>query len=332
MTTRRTQLVLLGVLALQAVLILLLRNPFADEPGSVEARTLLPGLEGVTPSRIEIEGGEDDQKVTLRRAGNGWEVAELDGFPADAQKIETLVADLGAIRVRRPIVSSERYHDTFRVEDDAFEARIRVWSGDAGDPQADLIVGKSANYQTSHARVAGEDAVYEIRGLTSYQLRADTAAWIVKDVFGASPEQVTGIALANASGTIELERDESGGWRVVGDGPAPDAETIEDLVRTAASVRFAEAVGPREEAHGLAAPAVRVTLRWPGGAEASLEERTLLVGAEVPGDDAKRYVTREGLDHTAIAWSSSVEKLLDADVAALAGGAETASATPSPPP
>ena len=48
----RAQKQLLGLLAVQLVLIVLLRSPFSRASGSVALKPLLPALEAFTPARI----------------------------------------------------------------------------------------------------------------------------------------------------------------------------------------------------------------------------------------------------------------------------------------
>jgi hypothetical protein len=320
-STKQSQLVLAGLLALQLLLILVLRNPFAEAAAETEPRPLLPALESVTPARVEIRGTEEGEKVTLSRDGGGWKVDELDGFPADGEKIDTLIDELGALEIRRPVVSSGRYHDAFRVSDDDFEARIRLWGDVEDDPAADLIVGKSANYQTSHVRLAGENPVYEVRGLSPYELRPETAAWIDTELVDATAETVTGLSLSNAAGRVDLTKGADGSWSLSGASAPPDSRAIEDLVRAATSLRLAEAAGRIDDrAQGFTAPVATVTLRFrrPESADGAVEERTILVGGTVPGEDAKRYVTRKGLDYAGIVWASSVDRLIEAKAASLA--------------
>jgi len=324
---RRTQLALGALLAFQIVLILALRSPFTHASRDTGSRPLLPGLEAISPSKVEIRGASDGEKVSLVKSGGGWGIDELDGFPADGNKIDELVNELAALRVKRPVVSSGRYHDAFKVGDSDYEARIRLWSDGTDDPAADLIVGKSSNYQTCNVRRAGEDPVFEVHGLTPYHVRPDAAAWIVTELMDAPRDEVTGLVVRNASGEFELEKGDDDGWTVKSPassaGTALDGEEVDALVRAATSVRLAEAAGKLDEAkQGLAQPAATLALRWRAdSADAGLEEQTLRVGSKVPDDDSRRYVTRSGFGHAGIVWDSSVKRLLDANLEGLAAAA-----------
>ena len=67
----RSQIMLAGLLLVQLLLILLVRSPFASTGGASESETLLPALEVITPSRIELFGA-DEATVTLSNEGGSW--------------------------------------------------------------------------------------------------------------------------------------------------------------------------------------------------------------------------------------------------------------------
>lgn len=317
----RTQLTLGGLLVLQVVLILIFYSPFSGATSGAESRPLLPVLAAVTPTQIEIRGSEDEV-LTLTRQPGGWSVDGLDGFPADGEKVDDLLEDLKQLTVRRPVVSSRRYHKAFQVTEDEYEARVRLWEETAGDPEIDLIVGSAPNYRSSHVRLAGEDAVYEVRGLSPYDLRPDSSSWIQKELVSADQARVVGLTLTNESGSFELEKQDDV-WRVVGgDGPDLDTAKVDALLRAGTSIRLADAAGTVDQtAHGLAQPAATLILRLASGdAEEDAESvLTVTVGSKVEDNDNHRYVTRDGFGFTGTVWESSVRPLLEETLDGLAG-------------
>jgi hypothetical protein len=219
----RTQTYLAGLLLVQAAMILVLHSPFSGTSAGFEPRALIPALEGVDPTRIEIRGAEDES-IRLVRGDNTWRVDDLGGFPADGEKIRGLLQNLQDIRVRRPLVSSSRYHDAFKVTADDNEARVLVWGADAEAMEVDLIVGSAPNFRTSHVRLADDDAVYEARGLSAYDLRPARSQWIDRELVQADALDVIGLSLTNASGSFELAR-EDGLWK----GRSPESEVEVEL-------------------------------------------------------------------------------------------------------
>jgi hypothetical protein len=313
----RTHGILGGLLLLQVVLILVFRSPLAGVGAATPPHALLPALEAVTATRIELEGGDGKEKVTLRRTTAGWEVAEAGGFPADGTKVENLLADLKQLKVQRPVVSSDRHHESFKVREEDHEGRVRIY-GDGESPAADLILGSSPNYRTLHVRKADEDAVYEVRDLASYDVRAAASAWIDKVLVSVDRERVVGLRVANASGSFELAK-RDGSWSVVAPAGradrALDPQKIDGLLQVASSIRLADAAGPLDEAaQGLREPAGTFTILWRAPDQPETEpprEVSVRIGGPVTGEASQRYVTRSDLGFAGTVWDSTVARLLE---------------------
>jgi hypothetical protein len=310
---KRPQLVLLGLLAVQLLLILLVRSPFSTANPQSETRMLFPGLGELEPSRLELLGPED-QSVALVRGADGWTVEQAGGYPADQTKIDGLVDQLAGLEVRRPVISSSRYHEAFEIDDEGFRGRVRMWA-DSDEPLADLILGSSPNYRVSHARIAGENEVYEIAGLAPYDVSPEASSWADKQFLDVVQEAIVGLKVDNAAGGFELELVD-GAWRIVAPaelaGREPDPDKVSSLLRTVSGLRIEAPVGPTDEAaFGFDTPASIVTIRWSEPDATSTGEAVIRVGGNLADQETQRYITRSGFDFTASIWESSVKKLID---------------------
>lgn len=255
---KRAHYILGSILVLQVLLLIMIRAPFSAANAGSESRALLPALESITPSRLEIHQG-DGKSVELMKEGDDWQLASADGYPVDAGKVSDLLDDLKSLEVRRPVVSSSRYHAALKVTDDDHERRIRIWEGASGDPDAEVFVGTSPNYSISHVREAGDDRVYEAMGVNAADFRPDAGSWIDKKFLEIPFEEVTGVKLTNAAGSFSLEK-QDGQWVLTsGKGPAGrnlDQTKADTLVRSMASLWLADPVGRVDEnAQGFEAPA-----------------------------------------------------------------------------
>jgi hypothetical protein len=278
-------------------------------------------LEAITASRLEIRGG-DGQTLTLVRRDEAWGLEEAGGYPVAAGKVDTLIADLQALMVRRPVVTSGRYHASLGVEENGAEARIRIWEASTDEARVDLFVGNSPAYRTSHVRLGSETPVYEVKGLAAYDVRPQGSAWVERTLIDATPGRVTGLTLANAEGTFSLEKD-GDSWKVVSPagetGRTLDQDKVDSLLRAAVPLNLADPVGPVDEAvHGFTTPAATVTLHVAPLAAANEteeppppEEIVLMVGGVPEGQDTHRYVSRSGFGFTATVWENSVKPLLE---------------------
>jgi hypothetical protein len=305
----------------------------------MERRPLLPDLEGMSPAKLEVRGA-DDKVVTLVRSGDGWTIDEAGGYPAEGDRVEMLLDTLESLEVRRPVVSSPRYHAALKVTDDEHERRVRLWDDASGDPSVDLYVGTSPNYRTTHVRLAGDDPVYEVAGLGVHEIRDTAGGWIATRFVDAELDDVTGFHLENAEGTLDLERLADGRWRITNPAGMRNADLdtyqVESLIRAATALNVAEPAGPVDRAaQGLESPGATAVLRLrvepEAGADAEPEakaepeaepetmtrEITLWVGGMIPGQETQRYVARSGFDFAARVWKGSVDKLVETKAADL---------------
>jgi len=315
----RTQWILAGILAVQ-VLLLIAAAPWSSDRGMESSRALLPELDSFTPARLEIHETAE-RTVALERRGDLWVLADEDGFPADTSKVEDLIEDLEEVKVRRPVVTQSRYHDTFKVADDDHERRLRIWKDADGDPEIELFVGTSPNYRVSHVRLGDDDRVYEARGLGAYDLRSDAMSWVRRTLVDVPFEDVTRFELSNEHGSFELAR-EDGEWKLVSpagsESDALDAAATDSLVRAVASLRLSEPAGPAgTPGYGFDNPAATVRIAHRAGEEAAEEVIEVRVGTDVEDGDGKRYASRSGFDHAVVLSKLDADKLTDKKLADL---------------
>lgn len=303
----------LGILLIvQVVLILLVHSPFGGTSTSATPTMLFPELDDETVSRVRLSDADDG--VTLTRTNGEWGLAEYGGFPANQSKVDELIGDLAALEVRRPVVRSGKYHAAFKVENDDHEGRVRVWSDGDEKPVADLIIGSSANYRALRVRRAGDSEVYEVSGLAAYDVRPDAGSWIRTKLVDVTADTVRGISIANAQGSFELVKDESG-WTAGGTSAATlDTSKVDALVRSVTGLSIAGPLGPSGE-HGPTPSdaAASVTLGWAQQVEGAEQSGSavILIGAKRPDDDARRSITVEGSGFSGEIWDSSVSSLIE---------------------
>ena len=220
----RTHGILLGALAVQAVLILLTGSFFGSTTEAGARHALLPVLADLAPTRVQITE-RDDKSVVLERAADAWALADVDGYPVDSSQVETLIDSLEGVQVGLPVVSSSRYHEALEVTEGKHQRRVRMWKDGAGDPDVDVYLGSSPNYQVTHVRVGGTDEVYEARGINAYDFRTDASAWVERKFVDLDYEDVSGLRVRNAHGSFDLQKGDDG-WSSTA--PLPPGKTLDD--------------------------------------------------------------------------------------------------------
>ncbi len=307
---KRSHLILGGLLVLQVAILLVLRSPWSGEATAAAVQPLIPELESMTATKVRVEAG-DGQSVDLERQGGAWVLPGAGGYPVEPDKVRQLLDDLKGLRARRPVVTSPRYHANLKVTESDHERRVQVWDGEGDNPDVDLLVGTSPNYRISHVRRQGQDEVFEVMGLSPWDLRTDRASWIQRKLVDVPFDSITGMRLENAHGTIEV-RKAGGQWTLAGGGgPELDQGKVDSLVRSFAALYLAEPAGRLDPAvQGLSEPVAVVELIQ-GGADGG-------EGQEATGSAAAQEGTA-GDPGTAAAGET-------------AGGTAGAGETGSPPP
>ena len=302
----RTQSVLGVTLVVQCALLALIW-PWSGRSGAGEPRALLPELESATAGRIEIRGDEG-KTLNMARAQGTWTLSEADGYPADASKIDGLLSDLKQIRVRRPVVTSSRYHDALKVTEAAAERRIRIYPEGGDAPIADLLVGSAPNYGATHVRLAGADDVYEVRDLRTYDMQPDAGSWIDRKLVDVAAEDVTGITIRAGSTTLALTKTDAT-WSMTTPARKADGSKVDTWLRSVVGILASEPAGRSDRPElGFDDPAATVELtRTKDGAT---ETVVLRVGAAVPGSEGQRYARKDGASHAVTLSSWDAEKLL----------------------
>jgi hypothetical protein len=225
------------------------------------------------------------------------------------------------LKVRRPVVTSPRYHKALKVTDQDHERRVRIWDQPSGKAKTGLYLGTSPNYRITHVRREGDDRVYEVTGLGAFDVQDQASGWIKTRLIETEPASVNKIAVENAHGRFAIEKSDDGTWRVAAPsarhGKALDQSKVDALLRAATGLSISEPAGALDrQAQGLERPSATVTLTAgspPSGVSAAGGaggEVALMVGGKVAGQDNKRYVTRSGFDHAGIVYESAVEKLV----------------------
>lgn len=198
---------------------------------------------------VEITGEENDALV-LTRDGDGWRLP--DGLPADRAKVDELLQRLQDVDAPWPVATSGSARERFEVTDENHQRHLVLRSD--GEAVVDLYLGTSPGYQRSHARRAGDDAVYSVE-VATFQVPAAAREWLDKALLQASGD----VQAVTREGAWTLTRADDGwqlgGAGVEGEGPvAADAEAAERLARRFAELRV---MGTAAEPAGDAAPPTR---------------------------------------------------------------------------
>ncbi len=161
-----------------------------DEPGTFEGGGKLLAFTPEQIDQLQIDGG--DGGLELRKADGQWTLPGHFDAAADAQKIDSLLSTLLAIERSWPVAKTDEAFKRFKVADDGFERRLRFKAGDR--ELATLLLGSSPGFRKVHARLSGEQQVFDIP-FSTYQASIKAVDWVDKNVLQLKPEQISAIEL-----------------------------------------------------------------------------------------------------------------------------------------
>jgi hypothetical protein len=199
--------------------------------------------------------------------------------------VPELLSKLTALESDRLVTETRSSHDRLKVSDDNYE-RLVEFSLLGGGSHV-LYLGTSPTYGVSHVRLAGQDEVYLVSGLSSMDVSARAANWIDTAYVTLDQSQVYALTLQNANGTFEFAKDATGAWTMAG--LAPDeplkVSAVTSILSRLSSLRMTEPLGQTDQGYGTDSPSAVITVQS-RDADGALQINALIVGNKSEEDSA----------------------------------------------
>jgi hypothetical protein len=231
-----------------------------------------------------------DRKITFAKTGAVWKVAEPLTTAAESGELESLIADLGKLRVDTWVGSKTGDLKTYGL--DKPEAKWMIFDGDK--PVLTLLLGKKTadgrvNVTTDKSELVGLlDPTLTTRVLAEYRQRKP---WEV-DV-----AQVEGVEIAKGSTKFDLQKSGPIWIDPAMKTDAIDVRVVNELLGALGALkveRYAADKDADPKLYGLENPDEKLTVSLPNGMK-----RVLEIGAVVGGTDGKqRYARIVDKDHS----------------------------------
>lgn len=244
-------LALLGLLLLQLLLAALLAGTGGQRLAPAATGQALLPVAADALTAIELTAGAET--LTLTRTDAGWVLPDLGDFPASATRIDQLLADLADLKRPLPVATTAAAHRRFKVTDDAPERVLTL--RDQQGQSATLLLGDSPGFRRLFARLAGADAVYDIRlGLTDLTTRADD--WIDRGLLRLDRNRIERVA--GPGWTLVKGGD---GWTLEGSADRPDPAAVDAVLNALAALGYSGVFGTEAPAGAvLDPPALSLTV------------------------------------------------------------------------
>ena len=197
----RVRINLLGALLVGQLVLVAVVNFEGVDHRVVEAQKELIPLAPDAVDRIDIEG--TNTSVRLERVSGKWQLPQLDGFPADAPRVEQLLTRLAGLQRGWPVATSASAAARFKVGEEAFERKIALRQSDPERPV--LLVGTSPGFRKVHVRRAGEEAIYSV-AFNAYEAGVRNDDWIDRGILAIDESQISAVRWP----TFSLQRADDG--------------------------------------------------------------------------------------------------------------------------
>jgi hypothetical protein len=319
---RPARVLALSLAAAAAIGAAILLAPDRTAPPAVDQPTAaFPGIAERLASAATIEVARHDGRVTLRRDGDRWLIAERGGYPARPERVRELLVGLAELRLAEPRTANPELLSRLGLEDPlqqgATGTLLRVLDA-SGATLAELVIGRrrvrtGGNLpETAYVRRPAETQAWLAEG----RLPADhdPNLWLPRDIANIPRERLREAIIARAGaepfairrggdpdGELALhplpEGREADPDRLTATARAFEALTLTDVAREADA--GGEALGTARFAFtdGLS---VTVTLRRDG-------EALWLVPRAEGGEEADRLMALwSGFAYRVGAWQADV--------------------------
>jgi hypothetical protein len=257
----RANKILIIILSMQVLLALYMFQPWS-RGSETPAENLFAGIGAEEISEIAIKG-EKETAIQIQKTGDKWILPGCGGYPADQAKISLLAEKITGL-ARRPLVARKKSsHKRLKVSADAFERLITFKAGEKKEDHT-LYLGTAPSYKQMHVRSGAGDEVYLARDISVWEADIEPSSWIDTLYFSVKEEDVVGLSIKNAHGTIDLERGDQNEWIAKGIKPEEklDVAQIKGMIAKAVSIRMDEPIGQEESpSFGMESPSAVLTIR-----------------------------------------------------------------------
>ena len=206
-----------GALAVVAVLLAALAilgqrgSDTASIAGDTAGQAFLPALGAALGDieRIEITGAGRERLVSLERAGDGWTVAEQDGYPAAAAEVNALLIALAEAKIVEEKTADSGFHARLGVEAiDAAEAAGLELALVAGSQRFDFVLGDSYGSTARYARLA--DSARSVLIDRDPDVTRDPADWLAPGILAIAAGRTQQVTIEHADGErLVVRKDET---------------------------------------------------------------------------------------------------------------------------
>jgi len=316
----RKNMLLLAILAVQLVLVALAFRP--TPKAASETKEFLPDLAKDSITGLTVS---DDQKSLELFVEDGkWYVDRAEKYPADPQKVSELLDKLTKLQSNQLVTRTPSSQVRLKVAEQIFNRKLTIA---AKDKKSTLFLGTSPSNKTMHVRADGENEVYLVNGLSSWEIQPSAESWWRGKYLGIAVDDIKGVTLANGGGSFTLALDVDKKWHLTNRQEAVSEQAVKELLTRVADMSVLKYMGREDKKeYGLEQPLATVTVTLQDGSS-----QTLRIGVKNK-DENNHVIKSDGSPFYASTAEYAVEPIINAKAESLLAPKTEESAAQKPEP
>jgi hypothetical protein len=221
---------------------------------------LLLAFHAADIDEVLLEDGEG-RHLALKKDKGRWLLPEAGSFPADTDRVQSLIDRLAAMERGWPEASTLEAAVRFKVAEDRYVRKLNLLK--SGTAQAIVYLGTSPGLRKMYLRAENDPEIHTL-ALRQHELDVKTDRWIDTGILHLAPERIKRIELPG----LLLEQGPDG---LQPSDLKPGEEVIkqrrDSLVKRLAELTITSILGMKAEPeYGLAEPVFRCTVEFDNGA------------------------------------------------------------------
>ncbi|MEJ2689282.1 MAG: DUF4340 domain-containing protein, partial [Deltaproteobacteria bacterium] len=223
---------LLGVILLvQAAFVVYTLMPAKQSAAKEKTFITQIGKDAVTGLTI----ADDKQSLEIFKQDGKWLVDREHKYPADPGKVEAFIGKLVNLKSDRLVTTTAASHVRLKVADQLFNKKVTI---SAGDRHVILFFGTSPTNKTLHVRLDKENEVYLARGLSAWEIQANSGSWWLGKYIDLAADKIASLTVTNSQGSFTLDHKDDGTWGLAGSDAPLASSAVNEFVGKAASLRL----------------------------------------------------------------------------------------------
>jgi hypothetical protein len=223
---------------------------YAYRPGQNDVEPLPPFFSDVELEQVQGIQITDDQNssISLSKVSENW-LVKTGNYPGASDAIESLLRKIIALQPVRLVTKTKSSQVQLKIADSGFNRKIELRLAD--DSIKTFYLGSSPSNKSIHFRLAGENEVYIVKDLSTWELQTDKESWWRTEYVDINPADLSSFTISNAFGDFTLEKGKEGDWQNADQGestPAIDQKAVSDLVGDIKKISISEYLGKEKPA------------------------------------------------------------------------------------